>query len=113
MDTPPEILAIALQRANTDISNSIVNNEGVRQRVELICRNIRNKALSRLILSCCLAKIHKPQVDIRKPYTEIDGSDTFSGRTYDEAYIGQFIAEHRLPCNTTTGASHFLFVPKR
>jgi hypothetical protein len=102
MDTPPEILAIALQRANTDIGNSIVNNEGVRQRVELICRNIRNKALSRLILSCCLAKIHKPQVDIRKPYTEIDGIDTFSGRTYDEAYIGQFIAEHRLPCNTTT-----------
>jgi hypothetical protein len=37
-----------------------------------------------------------------KPYTEIDGTDTFSGRTYDEAYIGQFIAEHRLPCNTTT-----------
>jgi hypothetical protein len=102
MDTPPEILAIALQRANTDIGNSIVTNEGVRQRVELICRNIRNKALSRLILSCCLAKIHKPEVDIRKPYTEIDGTDTFSGRTYDEAYIGQFIAEHRLPCNTTT-----------
>lgn len=102
MDTPPEILAIALQRANIDIGNSIVKNEGVRDRVELICRNIRNKALSRLILSCCLAKIHKPQVDIRKPYTEIDGTDTFSGRTYDEAYIGQFIAEHRLPCNTTT-----------
>ncbi len=102
MDTPPEILAIALHRANTDIGNSIVNNEDVRQRIELICRNIRNKALSRLILSCCLAKIHKPQVDICKPYTEIDGTDTFSGRTYDEAYIGQFIAEHRLPCNTTT-----------
>jgi hypothetical protein len=102
MDTPPEILAIALQRANTDIGNSIVNNEGVRDRIELICRNIRNKALSRLILSCCLAKIHKPQIDIRKPYTEIDGTDTFFGRTYDEAYIGQFIAEHRLPCNTTT-----------
>jgi hypothetical protein len=34
MDTPPGILAIALQRANTDIGNSIVNNEDVRQRIE-------------------------------------------------------------------------------
>jgi hypothetical protein len=66
MDTPPEILAIALQRANTDIGNSIVNNESVRQRVQLICRNIRNKALSRLILSCCLAKIHKPQMIMQR-----------------------------------------------
>jgi hypothetical protein len=102
MLAPAEILAIALERANTNVADSIVKNEGVRQRIELICRNIRNKALSRLILSCCLAKIHKPEVDIRKPYTEIGGRDTFSGRTYDEAYIGQFIAEHRLPCNTTT-----------
>jgi hypothetical protein len=102
MVAPAEILAVALERANTNISDSIVTNDNIRQMIELICRNIRNKALSRLILSCCLAKIHKPEVDIRKPYTEIDGSDTFSGRTYDEAYIGQFIAEHRLPCNTTT-----------
>jgi hypothetical protein len=102
MVVPAEILAVALERANTNISDSIVTNDNIRQMIELICRNIRNKALSRLILSCCLAKIHKPEVDIRKPYTEIDGSDTFSGRTYDEAYIGQFIAEHRLPCNTTT-----------
>lgn len=70
--------------------------------MELICRNIRNKALSRLILSCCLAKIHRPEVDIRKPYTEIAGTDAFSGRTYDEAYLGPFITEHSLPCNTTT-----------
>lgn len=70
--------------------------------MELICRNIRNKALSRLILSCCLAKVHKPEVDIRKPYTEIDSNDAFSGRTYDEAYLGPFITVHSLPCNTTT-----------
>ena len=44
MDTPPEILAISLQRAKTDIGNSIVNNEDIRQRVELICRNIRKMA---------------------------------------------------------------------
>ncbi|HEX8237143.1 MAG TPA: restriction endonuclease, SacI family [Abditibacteriaceae bacterium] len=102
MATPQEILADALQRASTDIAAPIVNDEGIRERVELICRNIRNKALSRLILSCCLAKVHKPEVDIRKPYTEIDSNDAFSGRTYDEAYLGPFITVHSLPCNTTT-----------
>lgn len=102
MATPQEILANALQRASTDIADPIVTDEGIRERVELVCRNIRNKALSRLVLSCCLAKVHKPQIDIRKPYTEIGGTDAFSGRTYDEAHLGPFVAEHSLPCNTTT-----------
>jgi SacI restriction endonuclease len=102
MPAPPEILAIALQRASTNVAHPIINDASIRERVELICRNIRNKALSRLILSCCLAKIHRPDIDIRKPYTEIVGEDAFSGRTYDEAYLGPFIAEHSLPCNTTT-----------
>jgi hypothetical protein len=102
MPAPPEILAIALQRASTNVAHPIINDASIRERVELICRNIRNKALSRLILSCCLAKIHRPDIDIRKPYTEIVGEDAFSGRTYDEAYLGPFITEHGLPCNTTT-----------
>jgi DNA adenine methylase len=41
-------------------------------------------------------------VDIRKPYTEIGDDDTFSGRTYDEAYITEFVNQHELPCNSTT-----------
>lgn len=49
-----------------------------------------------------LAKIHKPQVDIRKPYTEIGSPDSYSGRTYDERYIIDLIREHDLPCNPTT-----------
>ena len=102
MATPSEILTDALQRASTNLSHPIIEDEGIRQRVELVCRNIRNKALSRLVLACCLAKTHKPQFDIRKPYTEIGGSNAFSGRTYDEAYIGPFITEHNLPCNPTT-----------
>lgn len=101
MATPPEILADALQRASTNLTNPIIADEGIRERVELVCRNIRNKALSRLVLACCLAKLHKSDIDIRKPYTEI-GGNAFSGRTYDEAYIGPFVTEHNLPCNTTT-----------
>lgn len=53
-------------------------------------------------MACLLAKIHKPEIDIRKPYTEIGSDDCYSGRTYDEAYIGSFIIEHNLPCNLTT-----------
>jgi hypothetical protein len=49
-----------------------------------------------------LAKIDDPDVDIRKPYTEIGDPDCYSGRTYDEQYIGPFVNEHALPCNRTT-----------
>ncbi|MEB3355720.1 MAG: DNA methyltransferase [Synechococcales bacterium] len=53
-------------------------------------------------MACLLAKIHRPEVDVRKPYTEIGGADTFSGRSYDERYITDFINEYSLPCNITT-----------
>jgi DNA adenine methylase len=53
-------------------------------------------------MACLLAKIDRPKVDPRKPYTEIGDPDSFSGRSYDETYITHFINEHRLPCNPTT-----------
>lgn len=53
-------------------------------------------------MSCLLAKIHNPRVDVNKPYTEIGTPDSFSGRTYDEQYLTMFILQHGLPCNTTT-----------
>ena len=102
MPSPTTLLADALQRARTDLAQPIIQDEAIRGRVELICRNIQNRALSRLVIACCLAKVHKPEVDIRKPYTEIGDADAFSGRTYDERYIGPFISEHELPCNSTT-----------
>ena len=102
MDTPEEILSNALQRAATHLADPIIADEPIRARLELVCRNIRNKALSRLILSCALAKVHRPGIDLRKPYTEIGDDDAFSGRTYDEAYLGPFIIQHGLPCNATT-----------
>ena len=102
MPAPATILADICQRAQTDLTQPIVQDEAIRGRVELICRNIRNRALSRLVLACCLAKVHKPEVDIRKPYTEIGGGDAYSGRTYDETYVGPFVMQHALPCNSTT-----------
>lgn len=41
-------------------------------------------------------------MDIRKPYTEIKTDDSYSGRSYDEQYVADFVEQHGLPCNTTT-----------
>lgn len=56
----------------------------------------------RLLLSCSLAKAVNPAIDIRKPYTELGGADSFSGRHYDETYITALINEYDLPANPTT-----------
>ncbi len=53
-------------------------------------------------MACTLAKIDRPEVDPREPYTEIGGDSSFSGRTYDERYITGFINSKNLPCNSTT-----------
>lgn len=63
---------------------------------------MQNRAGVRALLACLLAKVHDPEVDIRKPYTEIGGPDSYSGRTYDERFITQFVVRYRLPCNPTT-----------
>jgi len=100
--TPRKILDIAFKRALAHIADPIVDDLRMVSRVELVCRNRQNRAGVRLLMACLLAKTHKPELDVRKPYTEIKDSDAYSGRTYDEAYISSFIIEHNLPCNPTT-----------
>jgi hypothetical protein len=102
MPTPHDILEGAFQRASGSNGTSLIDNKDVEGRIETVCRNIVNRALVRLLLSCALAKIDNPAVDVRKPYTEIGGADSFSGRTYDERDVGPFITRHTLPCNPTT-----------
>lgn len=84
------------------MGQSLVNDDEIRERVEYVARNLKNRAGVRLLMACLLAKLHQPEVDPRKPYTEIGEPDAFSGRTYDERYITAFINEHNLPCNSTT-----------
>lgn len=56
-----------------------------------------------MLLTCSLAKLSDPTIDIRKPYTEIGTPDSFSGRAeYDEKYIWPFAVKHKLPINSTT-----------
>src|SRR3989304_4858470 len=72
------------------------------KKIEFVCECISNRAGVRLLMACLLAKVHKPNIDPTKPYTEIGSDDCFSGRTYDERYISPFIADKDLPCNSTT-----------
>ncbi len=96
------ILDLALQKVSKSIKKPVISDNEVIKRIELIARNAQNRACIRFIMACSLAKIDKPLIDIRKPYTEIGDNDTFSGRTYDEAYITEFVNKHELPCNSTT-----------
>ncbi len=102
MASPPEILDLAYQTATQNLETSFLSNAAIAERTEYICRNLQNRAGVRLLMACLLAKIHRPEVDVRKPYTEIGADDAFSGRTYDEQYITSFIDQHELPCNPTT-----------
>lgn len=101
-ESPDRILDLAYERAVRSISTPLISDAAVCDRVYLVARNLQNRAGVRLILACLLAKVHRPVIDIRKPYTEIGGEDAFSGRSYDEQYIAPFVYRYRLPVNSTT-----------
>ncbi len=100
--TPESILTDVYRRANASLSKTVIKDADIRARVDFVCRCLNNRAGVRLLMACLLGKLHKPKVDPRKPYTEIGSADSFSGRTYDEQYLTEFISKHRLPCNPTT-----------
>lgn len=102
MKTGHEILEDALTLASSQASRSSVITNEIQDRLDFVCRCGSNRATIRLLMACLLVKIQRPEVDPRKPYTEIGGQDSFSGRSYDEAYITPFINKYRLPCNPTT-----------
>lgn len=102
MPTPQEILDQLREKATALGKASAIQDDAIRGRVEFVCRCLSNRAGVRLLMACMLAKIDRPQVDPRKPYTSIGSNDSFSGRTYDEQYVTRFINSNRLPCNSTT-----------
>ncbi|RME49327.1 MAG: restriction endonuclease, SacI family [Caldilineae bacterium] len=102
MANPSEILHLAFLTASEHLPSPLVHDAQIVDNVEYVCRNLQNRAGVRLLLACLLAKAHNPAVDIRKPYTEIGDPDSYSGRTYDERYVTDFINRHQLPCNNTT-----------
>ena len=99
---PEEILRGIYKRAVATLNSTVIFDPVIRERVDYVCRCLNNRAGVRLLMSCLLGKLDKPDVDPRKPYTEIGTADSFSGRTYDEKFLTKFINEHRLPVNITT-----------
>ncbi len=102
MSKPNELLEELYSSSLKRKTKSFTSSKDLKIKIEFICRCNANKAPIRFLMSCLLAKLDKPNVDIRKPYTEISGDDAFSGRYYDEAYIQAIVHKYKLPCNSTT-----------
>ena len=102
MENCSPLLEASLKRAQKNLGHSFIHDEEIAARVNSVVNCPSNRAGVRLIMACMLAKAHRPEVDPRKPYTKIGSKDCFSGRSYDERFIGEFITKHNLPCNSTT-----------
>jgi hypothetical protein len=97
-----QILQRIFEKASNTLNETVIEKEEIRTRIDYVCRCSSNRAGVRLLMACLLGKLDNPKIDLRKPYTEIGGNNSFSGRTYDERYLTHFINTYRLPCNPTT-----------
>jgi hypothetical protein len=102
MENCSPLLEASLKRAQKHLNESFIRDGTLATRIASVVNCPSNRAGVRLLMACMLAKVHLPEVDPRKPYTRIGSKDSFSGRTYDEQFIGDFITKHNLPCNSTT-----------
>jgi len=54
MNNPAKILGRLLKRATSTLSKSAIRNKEIRQRVEYVCRQISNRACTRLLMACIM-----------------------------------------------------------
>lgn len=98
----PELILKRVSKKALSAKNTVISQPKIREYIAYVCQCTSNRSGVRLLMSCLLAKLDRPEVDPRQPYTEIGGNKSFSGRTYDERYLTKFITENRLPVNPTT-----------
>ena len=106
MENCSKLLEASLKRAQKNLGHSFIHNEEIAARVAAVVNCPSNRAGVRLLMACMLAKAHRPEIDPRKPYTKIGSKDCFSGRSYDEQFIGDFIT--RTEKERTTYSWHVL-----
>jgi DNA adenine methylase len=102
MENCSHFLEESRKRASSRLRRSFISDPRLAERIASVVNCPSNRAGVRLLLACMLANVHRHKVDPRKPYTKIGSKDCFSGRTYDEHFVGDFITRHSLPCNSTT-----------
>lgn len=106
MDPCSRILEDSYSRACKRVAKSFVDSADVRSRIETVALCLKNRAGVRALLAGLLAKLDRPAIDIRKPYTDVAGQkddDQYSGRDYDQKYIQRLVDRpYRLPINQTT-----------
>lgn len=102
MTDPAALLEEFYQDVRKNLEKSLIDDDELRGKIEFICRCLTNKAPIRFLMACLLGKLEDPKVDIRKPYTEIGGKGTYSGRGYDEQFVEPFVIKYKLPTNSTT-----------
>ncbi|MBD2162421.1 restriction endonuclease, SacI family [Limnothrix sp. FACHB-1083] len=100
--TPDQILGQIYQSALIAGNRSLIQDSRLVEHINRVCQCTSNRSGVRFLMACLLGKLDRPEVDPRKPYTKIGGSDSFSGRRYDEDYLTPFINQHQLPVNSTT-----------
>src|SRR5487761_2389965 len=98
MENCSHLLEESLRRAMSRLDRAFIKEANLAARVQSVALCPSNRAGVRLLLACILAKLHRPEVDPRKPYSEIGSKDCFSGRPYDEQVLGDFISRNNLPC---------------
>ena len=115
-ESPTNILDLAYKRAATTTDKSFLADKRIAANVEFVCRCVANRAGVRMLAAALVATIHDRTIDIRKPFKSsakkskagditvksVKDSTIYSGRTYDEQYVGKFMLEHKLPVNSTT-----------
>jgi DNA adenine methylase len=102
MTNPAALLEESYQEVQQNCEKSFIEDDKLREKIEFVCRCLTNKAPIRFLMACLLGKLEVPKVDIRKPYTEISGKGTYSGRRYDEQFVEPFVIKYKLPTNSTT-----------
>ena len=65
---PEEILRDIYERAVATLNTTVIPDSVMRERVDYVCRYISNRAGVRLLLSCLLGKLDKPDVDAQAIY---------------------------------------------
>jgi hypothetical protein len=60
MASPADILGAAYERVSSSLTTPVIHLPDIANDIELVCRNVVNRACVRVLLACSLAKCSNP-----------------------------------------------------